>query len=405
MRQRQILLVLFVLLMAPAIALGVEINGTVVSVTGTTVQIKIDPSFVPNAGDKVEISDEVPGLGQVPLSGTWKVTGVINGLVTAVAEDVSPGSPQVGYKATIFSDEPSPGTARTIDLGDIPELEDIPKWGYLGSQVQNNPDGPGVLIVSVVASAPAEQAGLQKGDVIVEINSIRISNLSFFLRLVSAIKPGTTIAVTIHRNGQVFAKSATLAAMNRVTQFVRTANSHFYGRGVEKDLAEAAKWYHLAAQLGHAHAQRILGWMYQYGQGIEQDAKKAIEWYEKAAENANSVAQNSLGWIYEHGQGVGKDRKKAFHWYQKSAENGSANGQNNLGRMYENGWGVKKDHAQARLWFSKAAKQNNLWGLLNLGNAYFVGKGLDKDPVKAYQYYRQAAARGHAPSQYMIRGR
>ena len=40
------------------------------------------------------------------------------------------------------------------------------------------------------------------------------------------------------------------------------------GRGVPEDDAEAARWYRLAADQGHAIAQHILGIMYAHGEGV-----------------------------------------------------------------------------------------------------------------------------------------
>jgi uncharacterized protein len=41
------------------------------------------------------------------------------------------------------------------------------------------------------------------------------------------------------------------------------------GRGVQKDYAEALKWYRLAADQGLASAQHNLGFMYANGWGVE----------------------------------------------------------------------------------------------------------------------------------------
>ena len=50
-------LVLLLLLSVPLQAFSAEIKGKVVSVSGTTVRIEIDPEFLPDVGDKLEISD------------------------------------------------------------------------------------------------------------------------------------------------------------------------------------------------------------------------------------------------------------------------------------------------------------------------------------------------------------
>ena len=48
------------------------------------------------------------------------------------------------------------------------------------------------------------------------------------------------------------------------------------GFGVPQDAAEAIRWYHLAAEQGHAGAQGGLGDMYANGEGVPQDAADAF---------------------------------------------------------------------------------------------------------------------------------
>ena len=55
------------------------------------------------------------------------------------------------------------------------------------------------------------------------------------------------------------------------------------GRGVPQDYAQAVKWYRLAADQGHAEAQRDLGVMYFYERGIPQDDVQAHMWFNLAA--------------------------------------------------------------------------------------------------------------------------
>ena len=58
----------------------------------------------------------------------------------------------------------------------------------------------------------------------------------------------------------------------------------FDGRGVPRDYVEAANWFRMAAEQGHAKAQRNLAVMYQNGQGVPQDSSEAAKWYRMAVE-------------------------------------------------------------------------------------------------------------------------
>lgn len=69
---------------------------------------------------------------------------------------------------------------------------------------------------------------------------------------------------------------------------------YYYGRGVEEDEEEAAKWYRKAAEQGYAVAQFMLGECYYDGEGVEQDREEAVKWYKKAVEHGNVEAQNAL---------------------------------------------------------------------------------------------------------------
>ena len=52
---------------------------------------------------------------------------------------------------------------------------------------------------------------------------------------------------------------------------------------MKQDLAAAVKWYRLAADAGHAVAQKKLGDLYASGKGVAQDFSEARKWYDKAA--------------------------------------------------------------------------------------------------------------------------
>ena len=60
---------------------------------------------------------------------------------------------------------------------------------------------------------------------------------------------------------------------------------YHWGNGMPKDLAEAARWYRLAAEQGHTDAQRRLGHMYSKGLGTPKNDDEALRWYKLAADN------------------------------------------------------------------------------------------------------------------------
>jgi serine protease Do len=62
----------------------------------------------------------------------------------------------------------------------------------------------GVVVVNIESGAPAEEAGLRRGDVIHEINRQRISNLNDFNKIVAKIRQGENVLLFVNRGGRKF---------------------------------------------------------------------------------------------------------------------------------------------------------------------------------------------------------
>ena len=62
------------------------------------------------------------------------------------------------------------------------------------------------------------------------------------------------------------------------------------GRGVAKNMKEAAKWTRKAADAGHTRAQCQMGLFYMNGLGVDRDEDKAVDWLEKAAKQNQAQA-------------------------------------------------------------------------------------------------------------------
>ena len=84
--------------------------------------------------------------------------------------------------------------------------------GWLGVQIQqlnselakqfNLPDEKGALLVEIVEGSPAEKAGLQRGDVIVEFEGKKIEGPSQLKNMVAMTKPGQEAVLGIIRDGK-----------------------------------------------------------------------------------------------------------------------------------------------------------------------------------------------------------
>ena len=66
------------------------------------------------------------------------------------------------------------------------------------------------------------------------------------------------------------------------------------GKGVRKDLVQAAEWFRKSAMQGDASGQLELGVMYVNGEGVTQDLREAYAWYTLAQRQGNPQAKEYL---------------------------------------------------------------------------------------------------------------
>ncbi|HKE57218.1 MAG TPA: DegQ family serine endoprotease [Pyrinomonadaceae bacterium] len=72
-------------------------------------------------------------------------------------------------------------------------------------------DMNGVIVNSVMPGGSAEKAGLKQGDVITKLNGVAVTDSNAFRNHVASTQPGTTVTLTVLRNGREQELSATLA--------------------------------------------------------------------------------------------------------------------------------------------------------------------------------------------------
>lgn len=92
--------------------------------------------------------------------------------------------------------------------------------GYLGVRVMpvteyaealGLPDKTGAFVAEVPSGTPAEKAGIEPYDVIRKVNGEPITSPQDLIRVISALKPGTTATITVWRDGQLKDIKVTLA--------------------------------------------------------------------------------------------------------------------------------------------------------------------------------------------------
>ena len=131
----------------------------------------------------------------------------------------------------------------------------------------------------------------------------------------------------------------------------------------ERDFATALKEWMPLAEQGHAGAQLGVAFIYGAGRGVPKDVEEAARWFARAAAQNHPLGQYNMGYISENGEGVPQDIGLAFEWYAKASRQGLARAQRNLGVMYRDGKGVEADIVSAFMWLELATRQK--WPLSN----------------------------------------
>jgi clan AA aspartic protease (TIGR02281 family) len=126
-----------------------------------------------------------------------------------------------------------------------------------------------------------------------------------------------------------------------------------------KDLAEAARYYRLAAEQDHREAQARLAWLNCSGQGVPKNAQECIRLYRLAADAGVALAQANLAGLYLTGDGVPINHGEAARLAKLAADKGDGTGQLMLAICHETGAGVGRDRSEALRLYRLSAAQGN----------------------------------------------
>jgi TPR repeat protein len=121
-------------------------------------------------------------------------------------------------------------------------------------------------------------------------------------------------------------------------------------------MAEAMRYYRLAADQGLAAAQVNLGCCHRRGEGAAGKAE-AVRCFRLAAEQRHAGGQYNLGYCYERGEGVAQDWAEAVRYYRLAAEQGEPYAQFRLGDCFMRGEGVAQEFAEGVRYYRLATAQ------------------------------------------------
>ncbi len=177
------------------------------------------------------------------------------------------------------------------------------------------------------------------------------------------------------------------AAMHQV------ARAYDRGRGVGRNILEAAAWYRKAADTGHAPSMASLGTMYEFAEGVPQDIAEALRLYRLSAEAGDEHGMTSLGYLYQQGKGVAKDAVEARKWYAAAASNPRA--LYNLALMNVRGEGGERDFGEAIRLLQGAIEKGHVGAMRELAFLFDEGRGVARDSKAAAEYLLAAYKGGH----------
>jgi S1-C subfamily serine protease len=195
---------------------GPTVSAGVVSALGRTVQEPAGPSggSGPFLFDLIQTDAPInPGNSGGPL---LNIAGEVIGINTLVAGQAEPGVPAQGIGFAI-----SIKTAKTI--ADQLVTTGRAVHPYLGIRYQ--PLNPvisaqlgidvteGVLVGDVLPGSPADQAGLQPGDVITAVDGVPLQEESRLAEILNSHKPGDQVTFEVLRENQTMTVSVTLGEM------------------------------------------------------------------------------------------------------------------------------------------------------------------------------------------------
>lgn len=143
----------------------------------------------------------------------------------------------------------------------------------------------------------------------------------------------TAYGETEHLQREIDRLKGVMSALEDPEKLFIFGQLSYEGDGVEQSYVEAANWFRIAAEKGHAASQHNLAIMYENGEGFERDVAEAAKWYQKAAAQGHAGSQNNLGSLYEIGDGVPQSTMAALTLYRQAGDGGDANAVSNLSRL------------------------------------------------------------------------
>ncbi len=159
--------------------------------------------------------------------------GFLIGINTAI---LAPARGSIGIGFAIPSNMAKSVMIQLIEFGNV-------KRGALGIGVQDiTPDlagafkitaGKGAVVTQVIDNSPAQQSGLQVGDIITNVNGTDIKSASDVVNTVGFVRVDSKINMNIARGGKPITVNVTLADPKKRLELVEKMDPFLYGVGLK----------------------------------------------------------------------------------------------------------------------------------------------------------------------------
>lgn len=188
--------------------------------------IQTDASINPgnSGGPLINLRGEVIGINSLIVSASMGSEGLGFAIPSNIAKDIS---------------------RSLIEHGKVVR-------GYLGVNIQDitpemarglklEKDARGVIVTDVVPGSPAEKAGLEQGDVILQYDEKRVESVAKLRNMAAATAPGQRVKIAVSREGKELELFLTAGELARTQEKRRPAENDLLGVSVDTVTPQIAK--------------------------------------------------------------------------------------------------------------------------------------------------------------------
>ena len=231
------------------------------------------------------------------------------------------------------------------------------------------------------------------------------------------------------KNKDAFERALWEADHDNIQAMYQVGQYYEFGKGVEKNYAQAMRWYKSAFFTGEKYGAVAVGNLYENGLGVEKNLKKALSWYKRGVAVNEPGALKRVKYVRklinqpavriveppriipptknESGRGTNlwnlamkayrKQRwKNAYKYFELAAKIGMVKASRKVADMYYEGKGLSgADYKKAFQYYKLAAAQNNPYAMYQIGMMYLYGEGVEPSKLDALTWLGSAVSAGY----------